>query len=255
VFSPAGGQHHAKPGHASGFCFLNEPALSIGTLKNQGFERIFYLDFDAHHGDGVEAAFADDDTVFTLSIHEAGRWPMDRDGGDGGPGTLTGGMARASLNLPVPKGLNDTEYAYLVDTVVLPMMERFRPDAVYLQCGTDALSDDPQSKLALSNTALWKGVAAVRDAAPRLMVTGGGGYNPYAVARAWAGVWAVLGGFDIPERLPAAAEAVLRSVAWNHRLGRAPKEDWLTRLEDEPNAGDVRGDVRDLVEAALSAAC
>jgi len=255
VFSPAGGQHHAMPGHASGFCFLNEPALSIGTLKDQGFGRIFYVDFDAHHGDGVEAAFADDDTVFTLSIHEAGRWPMDRDGSEGGPGTLTGGAARASLNLPVPKGFSDTEFAYLIDTVVLPTIDRFRPDAVYLQCGTDALADDPQSKLALSNRALWKGVAAVRDATPNLMVTGGGGYNPYAVARAWAGVWAVLGGFEIPERLPEAAEDLLRSVAWNHRLGREPKKEWgLTCLADEPNEGAVREDLKGLSEAALAVA-
>jgi len=254
VFSPAGGQHHAMPGHASGFCFLNEPALSIGTLKDQVFGRIFYVDFDAHHGDGVEAAFADDDTVFTLSIHEAGRWPMDRDGGEGGPGTLDCERARASLNLPVPKGLNDTEFAYLIDTVVMPMIDSFRPDAVYLQCGTDALADDPQSKLALSNNALWQGVAAVRDAAPKLMVTGGGGYNPYAVARAWAGVWAVLGGFDVPERLPGAAEDLLRSVAWNHRLGREPKEEWLTCLADEPNEGAVREDLRGLSDAALTMA-
>ena len=250
VFSPAGGQHHAMPGHASGFCFLNEPALSIGTLKDQGFGRIFYLDFDAHHGDGVEAAFAGDETVFTLSIHEAGRWPMDRDGDEGGPGTLNCGRARASLNLPAPKGLNDTEFAYLIDTVVLPTMAHFGPDAVYLQCGTDALADDLQSKLALSNNALWQGVAAVRDAAPRLMVTGGGGYNPYAVARAWAGVWAVLGGFEIPERLPGAAEDLLRSVVWNHRLGREPKEEWLTSLADEPNEGTVRKSVRELAGAA-----
>jgi len=238
VFSPAGGQHHAMPDHASGFCFLNEPALSIGTLKEQGFERIFYVDFDAHHGDGVEAAFAEDETVFTLSIHEAGRWPMDRDGAEGGPGSLGCERARASLNLPVPKGFNDTEFAYLIDAVVLPTMDRFRPEAVYLQCGTDALADDPQSKLALSNIALWKGV------------TGGGGYNPYAVARAWAGVWAVLGDFDIPERLPVAAQDLLRSVAWNHRLGRAPKKEWLARLGDEPNKGKLRKEVRVLAEAA-----
>jgi len=250
VFSPAGGQHHAMPRHASGFCFLNEPALSIGALKDQGFGRIFYLDFDAHHGDGVEAAFADDDTVFTLSIHEAGRWPMDRDGGEGGPGSLDCERATASLSLPVPRGLNDTEFACLIDSVVLPLIDRFQPDAVYLQCGTDALADDPQSKLALSNNALWNGVAAVRDLAPKLLITGGGGYNPFAVARAWAGVWAVLGGFEIPERLPAAAEGLLRSVTWNHRLGRQPKEEWLTRLDDEPNEGVVREEIRRLADAA-----
>src|SRR3546814_16489047 len=88
---------------------------------------------------------------------------------------------------------------------LLPLMAAFAPEAVVLQCGADALAEDPQSRLALSNGALWRVVARVKGLAPRLLVLGGGGYNPWSVGRAWAGVWATLNGFEIPDRLPGAA--------------------------------------------------
>ncbi|MEX0758626.1 MAG: acetoin utilization protein AcuC, partial [Tistlia sp.] len=210
VYSPAGGTHHGRPGRASGFCYFNDPVLAILGLLDRGLERVFYLDLDAHHGDGVQDAFAADARVFTLSIHEGGRWPMrPRDWiGPGGLADRAGGAAR---NLPVPEGFNDSELAWLVEAAVLPLVERFQPQALVVQCGADALEDDPQSRLSLSNGALWQALAAVLPSAPRRLVLGGGGYNPWSVGRAWAGVWATVNGFEVPERLPAAAEAVLRA--------------------------------------------
>ncbi|MEK9753992.1 MAG: acetoin utilization protein AcuC, partial [Rhodospirillaceae bacterium] len=60
IYAPGGGQHHARPDRASGFCFFNEPVLTILALLDHGAERVFYLDLDAHHGDGVQDAFAAD---------------------------------------------------------------------------------------------------------------------------------------------------------------------------------------------------
>lgn len=251
VYSPGGGQHHGRPDRASGFCFLNEPAIGITALLDRGLDRILYLDLDAHHGDGVQDAFAGDRRVITCSIHEAGRWPMRRDGGPdqaGGAYDRGGGNA---LNLPVPAGFHDAELEYLMDTVVLPLIDGFGPQAIYLQCGADALADDPQSKLALSNTALWRAVAQVRDTAPRLVTVGGGGYNPWSVGRCWPGVWATLNGFEVPDRLPAAAEAVLRSLRWAHPRGRAAPEHWFTTLADRPHVGPIRDEVRGIARLAL----
>lgn len=251
VYAPGGGQHHARPDRASGFCFFNEPVLSMLAMLEHGAQRVFYLDLDAHHGDGVQDAFADDDRVMTVSIHEAARWPMARDGGDDGNGSAqdrAGGMAR---NLPVAPGFADADLDFLIDAVVLPLMADFAPDAVYVQGGCDALDDDPQSKLALGNGALWRAIAAVRDAAPRLLVAGGGGYNPYAVGRCWAGLWATLNGWDIPDRLPTPAEACLRDVVWHHRRGRDAPERWFTTLADPTARGAPSDGVRALAEAAL----
>ena len=251
VFNPAGGTHHGQPSRASGYCIFNDPVLAILELLRIGLARVFYLDLDAHFGDAVQQAFHRDDRVFTLSMHEAGRWPMARDGdplfGFGGSRDRAGGAAR---NLPVPAGFNDSEMATLVEDVIVPLIERFAPDAIVAQCGADALADDPMTKLELSNQALWRAIAAVMPLAPRLLVLGGGGYNPYATGRCWAGIWATLNGCAIPERLTEAAEAVLRDVCWRHRLGRRPVERWLTTLADPPRYGQLRSEIRTLVAIA-----
>ncbi len=245
VYNPAGGTHHGRPGRASGFCYFNDPALAILTLLDGGLERIFYLDLDAHHGDGVQAAFAEDPRVLTVSVHEAGRWPMSGTGAQGSVEDRAGGAAR---NLPMPAGFNDHELDHLLDAAILPLAAEFRPQAVVLQCGADALDDDPQSRLALSNRGLWQAVRAVGGLAPRFLVLGGGGYNPWSVARCWAGVWATLAGHEIPERLPPAGEAVLRALAWRHSRGRNPPENWFTTLADRPRPGPLRDEVRDLAK-------
>ncbi|SMF77779.1 acetoin utilization protein AcuC [Tistlia consotensis] len=256
IYSPAGGTHHGRPDRASGFCYFNDPVLAILALLDGGLERIFYLDLDAHHGDGVQDAFHDDPRVFTLSIHEAGRWPMKprEPGGPGGLADRAGGPEGgwAARNLPVPPGFNDSELAFLVEAAVLPLIEAFEPEALVVQCGADALEDDPLSRLSLSNLALWRAVATVLPTAPRRLVTGGGGYNPWSVGRAWAGVWATVNGFAIPERLPAEAEALLRALSWRHSRGRNPPERWFTTLADPPRPGAIRDEIRAMARAVLA---
>jgi len=252
VYNPAGGTHHGQPDRASGFCAFNDPVLAILEMLDAGLERIFYLDLDAHFGDGVQQAFHNEERVFTLSIHEAGRWPMQRGDGmtmsAGGIYDRAGGLAR---NLPVPHEFNDTEMAYLLEAVVVPLMRSFEPRALVIQCGADALAEDPMTRLGLSNRALWRCVDRVKAVAPRVLVLGGGGYNPWSVARCWAGVWATLNGFGIPKVLPSAAEAVLRGVRWNHRHGRTPPEAWFTTLADPLRVGPVRQEIRVLADEAL----
>jgi acetoin utilization protein AcuC len=136
---------------------------------------------------------------------------------------------------------------------VLPLGRALRPDVVVLQGGCDALDDDPMSRLALSNGALWRCVKGMMGLAPRLLVLGGGGYNPWAVARCWSGVWATLNGLPIPDRLPPAAEAFLRGLTWNRRRSEARPEAWFTTLADPPRDGPVRAEVAALVAAAAAA--
>lgn len=250
VHSPAGGTHHARADSASGFCYFNDPVLAVCSLLDNGCERVFYLDVDAHHGDGVQIAFEQESRVFTLSVHEDGRWPMQAGRALGGLHDRGGGQAR---NLPVPPGFNDSEMAYLLEGAILPLIEEFAPDAIVLQCGCDGLADDPLSRLALSNLALWQVVWAVRRLSPRLLVLGGGGYNPWAVGRCWSGVWAQLNDRPVPERLPEAAEALLRGLTWRHSKGRNPPEEWFTTLADRPKGGPVRPEVRGLARVVLAA--
>jgi acetoin utilization protein AcuC len=73
------------------------------------------------------------------------------------------------------------------------------------------------------------------------------------VARCWAGVWGALNGHALPERLPNAAEAVLRTLSYHRAAGRNPPEHWFTTLADSPRPGVVRAMVRRAAAAALEA--
>ncbi|MCG5241160.1 acetoin utilization protein AcuC [Azospirillum doebereinerae] len=240
VYAPASGTHHARAGRASGFCYFNAPVLGILELLDHGVERVLYVDLDAHHGDGVEDAFAEDDRVLTISVHEDGRWPRTGKAED-----RAGGMAR---NLPVPPGFNDSEMDFLMEAAILPLGRAFRPQVLVIQTGADALAEDPLSRLELSNRALWDAVAALLPLAPKTLVVGGGGYNPWSVGRCWAGVWATLNGIDPAVAPTPAAEAVLRGLSWTRAAGRNPPEHWFTTLADEPRPGPVGDAVKRVAE-------
>jgi len=248
AFSPAGGTHHGRPDRASGFCYLNDPVLAILRLLDRGVAPVFYLDIDAHHGDGVQDAFAGEPRVWTLSLHEAGRWPHRLDGQSGGAADRGGGQAR---NLPLPRGSDDTALDYLLEAAILPLIERLQPAAIVLQSGVDGLAEDPMSKLAYSNRGIWQVTEAVKGMAPRFLLLGGGGYNPWAVARAWAGLWATLNDWPIPEVLPDAARDLLSSLAWNHSWGRNPPAAWSETLADPPRRGPLPEGLREMARALL----
>lgn len=242
IYHPGGGTHHGFPDRAGGFCYFNDPVLAILSLRRAGAARIAYVDIDAHHCDGVEHGLAGDPQTLLISVHEEKRWPFTGALGDDGGGNC--------LNLPVPRGLNDTEMAAIRDRLILPALAGFAPDAIVLQCGADAVSEDPLSRLTLSNNAHWAIVAALMAlGCPRLLVLGGGGYNPWSVGRLWTGVWATLNGHTIPERLPDAAQNVLRALTWEKppQAGRTPPEHWFTTLRDAARPGPIRSEVADRI--------
>ncbi|OSQ41715.1 acetoin utilization protein AcuC [Thalassospira sp. MCCC 1A01428] len=240
VHHPAGGTHHGRAAEASGFCYFNDPVLGILALLDGGLERILYVDIDAHHGDGVQLAFTNDDRVLTVSVHQHDLWPR-----TGAVTDMAGGMAR---NVPIPAGMNDDEMRFVLFEYLLPLAADFGPQAVVLQCGCDALAEDPQSRQMLGNQSVWEVVREFAKIAPRLMVLGGGGYNPYGVARCWAGIWATVNNNEIPEKLPESAEEILRDIKWSHRLGRQPAANLLTTLADDWRGGEIRAEVRGHVQ-------
>ena len=241
VHVPGGGTHHGMPDHANGFCYLNDPVLAIKSLQHHGAGRVIYVDIDAHHPDGVEVGFAGDPDVRMISVHEEKRWPF-----TGAFEETAGGSA---FNLPVPRSLNDSEMRVILQELILPLVEDFAPDAIVLQCGSDAIEEDPLSRLSLSNNTHVDVVGALMGVAPRLLVLGGGGYNPWSVGRCWTRVWGALNGLDASEILGADAQAVLRGLhfAGNSR-GRNPPEHWFNTLADAPNEGPIRNEIRARIE-------
>jgi len=238
AFHPAGGTHHGRRDRASGFCYFNDPVFAIRRLLAADVSRVLYVDLDAHHGDGVQEAFIDEPRVRVVSIHEQGRWPY-----SGAADDVGRGHAR---NLPVPAEFNDSELEFLLDAVVLPLATTFAPEAVVVTCGTDALAGDPLSGLALSNVALWEAVDRVIGDTGPAVVLGGGGYNPWTLARCWTGLWGRLSGRPIPAQLPADAQAVLRSLQCDLIDDEDVEGAWITGLEDAPRPGVVREEVKSL---------
>ncbi|WP_108816402.1 acetoin utilization protein AcuC [Loktanella sp. Alg231-35] len=237
IYSPAGGTHHGMPDRANGFCYLNDPVLAMQSLRRNGVRRIAYIDIDAHHPDGVEHAFADDPDTLLISVHEENRWPR--------TGLLTDVGVGQVFNLPVPAGMHDDDMALIRDALILPLVAAYRPDAIILQCGADAVTEDRQSRLALSNNAHWAIVAGLMPLAPRYLVLGGGGYNPWSVGRLWTGVWGTLNGHDIPDRLPPDAQAILGALTWRGPLRQhQPEPHWISTLRDAPRHGAISDEVR-----------
>ncbi len=235
VHVPGGGTHHGMPDHANGFCYLNDPVLGILALRRAGL-RVAYVDIDAHHADGVEHAFANTPEVLLISVHEEARWPF--------TGALTDAGCGNVFNLPVPRSYNDTEARAVLEGLILPRVAGHRADVVVLQAGADSLTEDPLSRLCLSSNAYRAALAGLRLLAPRLLLLGGGGYNPWSVGRLWTLLWADLAGYPVPEVLPAPAQAVLRALDWGGGGRAAPTEALLCTLTDPPREGMVRDQIK-----------
>ncbi len=244
AYHPAGGTHHGMPDRASGFCYFNDVVFAILTLLDHGYDRVLYVDLDAHHGDGVQAAFEADKRVFTVSIHEAEKWPY--------TGKLDDRGCGQARNMPVPAGFNDNELAFLMDAAVRPLGRNFSPDAVVVTCGADGLDGDPLSSMALSNTALWNAVGQLTEMAASAVVVGGGGYNPWLVARCWTGLWARLAGYAIPDKLPETARAILARLECDLVDEDEILPEWTNRLADPLCKAPVREQVKAIASAVMA---
>jgi acetoin utilization deacetylase AcuC-like enzyme len=134
--------HHARPAQAMGFCLLNNVAVTAAALADRG-ERVLIVDWDAHHGNGTQDAFWDDDRVAYVSMHEFGP------GAYPGTGALHENRA-TTVNLPFPSGTAGDAYRAALDEIVAPLAQSFRPTWVILSAGFDAHRADPLTDLGLS---------------------------------------------------------------------------------------------------------
>lgn len=199
AFNMAGGLHHAMPSYASGFCYINDPVVAIHKLL-QKFERVAYIDIDAHHGDGVQVAFYRDPRVLTISLHENGRYLFPGTGFETEMGEGEGfGFA---LNIPFMPYAGDDVYLRALDEVVLPALDKFKPKAIVTQLGADALHDDPITHWNLTTHSYLRAIQAFKDLNLPWVALGGGGYNIANVCRGWTLALAIMLGVDLPDEVP-----------------------------------------------------
>lgn len=215
--SLAGGMHHAMANRASGFCVYNDVAVAIAWLVDQG-ARVAYVDLDAHHGDGVERAFWDDDRVLTVSVHQH---PGTLFPGTGYPQDVGAQDARGyAVNVALPRRTADAAWLRAVEAVAAPLVAAHAPDVLVTQHGCDCHGADPLAELDVSVDAqraavlLLEGLAEAH-AGGRWVACGGGGYEVIGtVPRVWTHLMAAVGGRPIDPSTPV-PEAWRR---WVHEL-------------------------------------
>eukprot|EP00808_Paulinella_micropora_P023883 g53951.t1 len=205
----AGGRHHAKYAKASGFCYVNDIVLGILYLlankhrvTDQSVARVLYVDVDVHHGDGVEEAFESSREVFTLSFHhfncKGGFFP-----GTGSLKSLGSGPGKFhSLNIPLREGITDESFVNVFRAVFKAVCSRFQPSIIVMQCGCDSLAFDRLGKFNLTTRGLASCVSLALSTQIPLLLLGGGGYLPSAVARAWVVLTALAAEVKLDNNVP-----------------------------------------------------
>ncbi|MGH2463719.1 MAG: histone deacetylase family protein [Candidatus Limnocylindria bacterium] len=141
--------HHAHRDRGKGFCVVNNVAVATASLRVAGgASRVAILDWDVHHGDGTQAVFESDPSVFYGSTHQFPWYPG------------TGSAAERSdtlVNVPLPAGSGDDAFVAAWRDTILPAVERFAPAAILVSAGYDAHIDDPLAGLMVTS----KGFRAV----------------------------------------------------------------------------------------------
>ena len=229
AFALDGGRHHARPARAAGFCYVNDAVLACQVLAGGGAggrpRRVLYLDVDAHHGDGVEAAFVGTPAVLTVSIHHAGPGFYPGSGGAAGAGGVGAGTGFA-LNLPLARGARDGTFLAAACALGAGAVAAFAPHALVLQLGADGLARDPVADAwSLTPAAYGRLAATVRGwcaggdgyGAIPLLVLGGGGYDSVETAKAWACGVCGAAGIPPPADVPDHAHVGRYGPTW--RLG------------------------------------
>lgn len=139
----SGGFHHAYPGHGEGFCMLHDVAIAIRTLQAVGAIRTaMTVDTDVHHGNGTAAIFANDASVFTLSIHQENNYPMPKPPSD--------------LDIGLEDGTRDAEYLDALEKGLVHSLKTIAPDLIFYVGGADPYREDQLGGLALTMEGLQK---------------------------------------------------------------------------------------------------
>jgi acetoin utilization protein AcuC len=189
----AGGLHHAFPDRASGFCVYNDAAAAISYIRNKYNARVLYIDTDVHHGDGVQWFFYTDPEVFTLSIHETGKFLFPGTGFPHERGEFTG--YGTCLNITMEPYTEDESWLECFREAVEHAARSFRPDVIVSQHGCDAHAYDPLAHIHCSMQIYREMPKIIHELANRYtdgkwVALGGGGYDHRRVVpRAWSLLW------------------------------------------------------------------
>ena len=176
--------HHALKDRAGGFCIFNNIGITAKyALRRYGFKRVLIIDWDIHHGNGLNDIFYDEKRVFYLSSHDTMLYPYTGDWEEAGHGEGAG----YTINIPIPRTLEDSDFFYLYHEVVGDVIRAYNPQLILVGAGFDGHGEDPVGRSRLSEqifrwlTHLLLDMRVMIDKPSILMVLEGG-YNPRALA-------------------------------------------------------------------------
>ncbi len=185
--------HHAEPDRCMGFCIFNNVAIAARVALAEGVSRVAIVDYDAHHGNGTQAAFLEDERVAYLSTHQWGIYP-----GTGWYEEAPQARGRI-VNVPLPAGSGDHAYEQIARTIIEPFLQKSCPELILVSAGFDAHWRDPLTALGVSTAgfhALSTTLVRLADqlCGGRLVFVLEGGYDPISVAHGAAAIFAALEG-------------------------------------------------------------
>jgi acetoin utilization deacetylase AcuC-like enzyme len=175
--------HHALRDQAMGFCLFNNVAIAAEmAIRELGVKRVFILDWDVHHGNGTADFFRRRSDVLFASIHQGGIYPGSGAVSDAGSGEGLG----YTINAPVPPGADEEVWLSVLEHVILPAAQQFRPELILISAGFDAHDADPLAGCCLESESYAQMTAHVMELAASIGAPVGavleGGYEPRALA-------------------------------------------------------------------------
>ena len=174
--------HHAEYAKAMGFCLFNNVAIGARYAQKKDIKKVFIIDFDAHHGNGTQRSFYQDDTVFYFSTHQYPFYP-----GTGGPSETGAGKGEGyTLNVPLPAGAGDDEVVPIYESKLPEVIKRFSPSLLIVSAGYDLHSDDPLTYLNVSTEGIRRIARSILKTSKELDIPSifalEGGYNLRALS-------------------------------------------------------------------------
>ena len=185
--------HHAEPNRSMGFCIFNNVAIAARDALAYGLNRVAIIDYDAHHGNGTQAAFLNEERVAYLSTHQWGIYP--------GTGWFEEAphAKKRIVNVPLPAYAGDQTYARIADKIFTPFIQSFKPQMIFVSVGFDAYWNDPITSLGLSTAGFHLLSKRLVDLAEeycggKIVFVLEGGYDPQNLANGAAAVFSALTG-------------------------------------------------------------
>ena len=176
--------HHAEKNRAMGYCLFNNTAAAAAFARHSlGLDRVLIVDWDLHHGNGTQHIFEQDPSVLFFSVHQTRMFPGTGDFREVGLGRGEG----FTINIPLPKGCGDQDYATLFENLLSPVALKFRPDLILVSAGFDTHRLDPMGGMNLTETGYAALTRSLMETARqtcngRLVLCLEGGYNLDALA-------------------------------------------------------------------------